>query len=163
MKSYFSNNTEEYMDFDDPSERESTFKYRAHVFKHFASLRGAIMDYYGADSASNQFKVDGLVFRVLEDPDDGYRSHLGAIEYGDQSTSIFFRSPIAKVRIEIFEGLSNDNSEHWPRPGASREGYRLIDTEDDHVWLEFGTDNTDDYYPCFTFVHYPKEVMVVNK
>ncbi len=161
MKSYFSNNTEEYMDFGDPAERESTFKYRAHVFTHFASLHGAVMDYYGADSASSQFKVDGLVFRVLEDPDDGYRSHLGAIEYGDQSTSIFFRSPIAKVRIEIYEGLSNNNSEWNELSDERREGYQLIDVEDGHVWLEFGTNNTDDYYPCFTFIHYPKEV--VNK
>tara|TARA_Y100000310_G_C20125841_1_gene553567 strand:- start:51 stop:242 length:192 start_codon:yes stop_codon:yes gene_type:complete len=26
-----------------------------------------------------------------------------------------------------------------------------------HVWLRFGTDNTDDYYPYFVFRHVPKE------
>lgn len=157
MKNYFSNNTAGDEDrLSDHGELASTFKYRAHVFTHFSSLQGAVMDYYGADSSSSQFKVDGLVFKVLEDPDDGYRSHLGAIEYGDQSTSIFFRSPIARVRVEVFTELT-DSRVGWD--DGHCEGYRLVDIDDDHVWLRFGTDNADDYYPCFIFVHHPKEAI----
>ncbi len=39
---------------------------------------------------------------------------------------------------------------------GSDELYKLIDTEDGHVWLEFGTHNTDDYYPSFVFNYTPK-------
>ncbi len=35
-------------------------------------------------------------------------------------------------------------------------GYRLVDVTDGHVWLEFGTYNTEDYYPYFVFRHNPK-------
>lgn len=123
-------------------------KYRGMVYRHFSSLIGSEVDYYGADSGDNCFKIDDIVFKVLEDPNDGYRSCLGVIEYGEQNSSIFFHSPVAKVRIEKFQ----EASEY----GQSNEGYRLVDIEDGHVWLEFGTDNFDDYYPMFVFTHYPK-------
>ena len=112
--------------------------------KHFASLVGADVDYYGADTGDNTFKVDGVVFKVLEDPDDGYRSHLGAIDYTSDHSSIFFQTPVA--RVVIIETDRGDNV-----------GWKLIDREDGHVWLEFGTNHTDDYYPYFYFRHMAKE------
>ena len=96
-----------------------------------------------------------MVFRVLEDPDDGYRSHLGTIEYSSESQGIFFPNPIAEVRIEAFEGESSLDSNDWTGTGSC-EGYRLVDISDGHVWLEFGTANTNDYYPYFIFRHSPK-------
>ena len=130
--------------------------YHTQVFTHFSALQGMKLDYYGADSASHEFKVEGIVFKVLEDPDDGYRSHLGAIEYGEQSSAIFFRQPIAKVAIEMYDGENRDYLQ-------GNQGYRLVDVKDGHVWLEFGTDNTDDYYPCFVFRHMPKEQKMKSK
>lgn len=125
-------------------------KYRGMVHNHFKSLVGADVAYYGADGAEHSFNVDNIVFKVLEDPNDGYRSCLGVIEYGEQNNSIFFRSPIARVRIEMF----HESTEY----GHENEGYRLIDIEDGHVWLEFGTNHYDDYYPMFVFSHFPKAV-----
>jgi len=144
--------------YDDWDKNEKNLGYWRHVFKHFKAMDGMVMDYYGADEASHEFKVDDIIFRVLEDPDDGYRSHLGVIEYGEQSNAIFFRSPVAKIRIESFERVPTPE-----KPGLEIDcefmagsGYRFIDVEDGHVWLEFGTDNTDDYYPYFVFKHSPK-------
>ena len=129
---------------------------------HFRSLSGLTLDYYGADIAEHSFKIDKIVFKALEDPDDGYRSYLGAIDYTDGHDSIFFSSPIAKVKIEQFvafdnqdsyaahESITNDNNI------TTKSGYRLVDVEDEHVWVEFGTDYTDDYYPMYIFRHYPK-------
>ena len=148
MNAYFSMRAHE-----DWDQNEKDRSYWEQVLTHFSALEGAIMKYYGADDASNEFKVDDIIFRVLEDPDDGYRSHLGVIEYGEQSNSIFFRNPLARVRIETY------NREADPGPDTiSGEGYRLVDVEDGHVWLEFGTDNTGDYYPYFIFCHRPKGV-----
>ena len=146
MNNYFSGQAEYY----DSSEDLKHQVYRDMVFKHFATLEGMTLEYFGADAASNEFKVDGIIFKVLEDPNDGYRSCLGVIEYGEQSDSIFFRKSLAKVRIETYEGRNVDYSQ-------GDQGYQLVDIEDGHVWLEFGTDNTDDYYPYFIFRHTPKE------
>lgn len=152
MKDYFSHNTSEMFVFET---HEIDKSYRAIVHSHFSALKGANLKYFGADSSENAFKVDGIAFKVLEDPDDGYRSHLGAIEYGEESNAIFFQNPIAEVRIETYDELSNHDNSFLEE---KREGYRLVDIEDGHVWLEFGTDNTDDYYPYFIFRHMPKEI-----
>tara|TARA_A200000159_G_C7117381_1_gene253295 strand:+ start:66 stop:521 length:456 start_codon:yes stop_codon:yes gene_type:complete len=149
MKDYFSYSTS-----DDWDQEKEERPYREHVFNHFALMAGLDLEYFGADESSNEFKIDGIIFKVLEDPNDGYRSMLGVIEYGKQSDSIFFRQPVGKVRIESYEGESRDSY------NSGCQGYRLVDIEDGHVWLEFGTDNTDDYYPYFIFRHMPKEPKV---
>lgn len=127
--------------------------YYEQVCMHLLNLRGARLDYYGADEAECEFKVDEIAFKVIADPEDGYRSHLGVMDYSDASKSIFFSKPVAKVRVEDFDNVGR--SEEW---GTQRmRGYRLVDWEDGHVWLEFGTDYTEDYYPRFIFRHQPKE------
>ena len=125
------------------------------MMEHFLSLVGGVVDYYGADGGECEFKIDSMVFKVLEDPDDGYRSYLGTIEYAADSEGIFFPNPIARVKIESFEDETSTDPEDFTGSGTC-EGYRLIDIEDDHVWLEFGTANTSDYYPYFIFRHIPK-------
>ena len=145
MKDYFSYHAHE--DWDQEKAQEV---YRKQVFTHFAALKGMTLEYFGADDSAHEFKVDGIIFKVLEDPSDGYRSCLGVIEYGEESNSIFFRKALARVRIETYEGRNVDYS-------SGDQGYQLVDISDDHIWLEFGTDNTDDYYPMFIFRHTPKE------
>ncbi|HIK67020.1 MAG TPA: hypothetical protein EYF95_03490, partial [Flavobacteriales bacterium] len=154
MDKYFSMRAHE-----DWDQNEKDIPYWEQVFTHFASLEGSVVDYYGADEASHEFKVDDIIFRVMEDPDDGYRSHLGVIEYGEQSNAIFFRNPLARVRIESFE-RERVSEEGWDSGAGT--GYRFIDVEDGYVWLEFGTDNTDDYYPYFVFKHSPKPTPLVE-
>ena len=119
---------------------------------HFLNLIGAELEYYGADEGDNTFKVDGVVFKALEDPDDGYRSYLSTIDYTDEHNSIFFRSPLALVRIETYDMRNDDEY-----LSQANQGYRLVDVVDGHVWLKFGTHNYDDYYPMFIFSHTPKE------
>jgi len=145
MERFFSGRAHE-----DWDENQRHMSYWAQVLAHFAALKDMELEYFGADDATHEFKLDGIVFKVLEDPDDGYRSHLGVIEYAAQSESIFFRTPLARVRIETYQGRNNEYSQ-------GDQGYQLVDVSDDHIWLEFGTDNTDDYYPMFVFRHMPKE------
>jgi len=128
------------------------------AMNHFKGLLGAQLDFYGADTGGNTFKVDDVVFRVLEDPNDGYRSCLGAIDYTTESDSIFFSQPIARVKLVTFSRIIEERYDSGGFYGApSSEGYQLVDAEDGHVWLYFGTDNTDDYYPYFVFQYFPKE------
>ena len=145
MKDLFSGNSHDYNVDDWPASNATERMART----HFQNLTGMELDYYGADAGDHTFKVDDIVFKVLEDPNDGYRSCLGAIDYTDEHSSIFFRTPIARVCIETYEGRNQE----WSQ---GDQGYQLVDIADGHVWLEFGTDNTDDYYPCFVFRHMPK-------
>ncbi len=97
---------------------------------------GDIFEFYGVDGLF--FKVNDLVIQVVEDEDDGYRSYLGSVEVreGDVIKDlIFFKTPLATV-------LVRESTEH------ECDGYELVDSAG-HVWLSFGTDNRDDYYPSF--------------
>jgi len=133
--------------------------------KHFLTLCDSqeSFDYYGADTSDHTFKIDDVVFKVIEDPSDGYRSMLGAIDYTERHSSIFFDTPIAQVRMNLYDsGSDPDHSDHPDRRLAHddvwglSQGYQLVDIEDRHIWLQFGTDNYDDYYPMFIFRHFPK-------
>lgn len=91
----------------------------------------------------NQFKLNDKVFEALEDPSDGYRSYMGTIAT-TEADSIFFPNPLAAVKVVKWE-------EQEDRADEPFDGYAIIDVFDGHVWLVFGTEYYDSYYPCFRF------------
>lgn len=113
--------------------------------QEFDALLGKEFDFYGVDG--NFLKLDDTVWEVVEDESDGYRSMLDTVRRIPLS-EIFFKSPIARVRIEY----SEERGEY----GDEDDLYRLVDVADKHVWLTFGTEHADDYYPCFRFEYSAK-------
>ncbi len=109
---------------------------------------GLEADFYGVDN--NYFKLDDTVFEAEEDESDGYRSCMRDVSEVDVNNLIFFKTPIARVRVE-------DKSEANYSSSDGFDGYQLVDVEDGHVWLVFGTDNYNDYYPSYIFNYIPKE------
>ena len=115
----------------------------------FQELVGQVVDFYGVDGTC--FKVGNQVFEAVEDESDGYRSMMEEVyERTDweQSNLNFFRRPVGRVRVEdVDENLF--------------DGYQLVEVGDGayggHIWLRFGTDNTDDYYPSFIFTYEPMQ------
>jgi hypothetical protein len=105
----------------------------------FEKTIGRWYDFYGVDN--NRFKLGTRVFEAIEDPGDGYRSYLGSVERTD-GAGIFFPHPLARVKIAGFDD-------------GTERGYRLTD-KTGHVWLVFGTNTDDNYYPCFFFRYQPK-------
>lgn len=100
-------------------------------------------DFYGVDG--NTFclgKGDTkIALEAIEDENDGYRSYFGCFSVSSLD-KIFFGVPLARVRArETMTGSGYDKFEGW----------ELVDVKSDHVWLRVGTNNTDDYYPFFTF------------
>jgi hypothetical protein len=93
--------------------------------------------YYGANC--NQFKLGSRVYEAIEDPDDGYRSCMRELVLVDKPQGIFSRQAIATVFVREQNYL-----------------YEIVDVKDGYVWLTFGTDSYDDYYPCFHFEPHPK-------
>lgn len=112
----------------------------------FSETVGKEFPFYGA--AERQFKLGDQVWEAIEDEDDGYRSHLGTIEQ-KQSDAIFFQTPLATIVVQT-------------RDSNTEDGFKLVDTADGHVWLQVGTDNTDDYYPYFIFEYTPKAAEAQN-
>ena len=113
------------------------------------TLVGIDLDFYGAESQA--FKIDGVVFEVLEDPDDGYRSHMAGVLARSDRDYNFYDKPFARIQIEK---ISNDVGSQ--DAVEKMHGYQLVDVEDGHVWLTFGTEWYDDYYPMFRFEYKPK-------
>ena len=113
------------------------------------NLIGHEYDFYGA--FNNKFKLDNVIFEVLENESDGYRSYFGLLILSpDADETGFFSKPIAKIKIV----------ETYFQPEVINEdfsGYSLIDVIDNHVWLEFGTNYLEDYYPFMVFTYFPKE------
>ena len=112
---------------------------------------GDLFDFYGVDSTC--FKLGDMVLEAVEDKDDGYRSYFGSFEVPSEG-HIFFKKPVAKVRIYFME-RPEDRKEARKYVGGDFRGWELRD-EDGHVWLRCGTDYTDDWYPYFVFHYRPR-------
>ena len=108
-------------------------------------IKGREFDFYGV--CNNEFKLDDDVWEAVEDPDDGYRSYMDSVQK-KESDGIFFGKPLARVKIVPTDGLGGYE--------GSGDGFSVVDA-DGHKWLEFGTDTSEDYYPCFVFTYCPKE------
>lgn len=104
-----------------------------------------------------RFRLDGKVYAVTENPDDGYRSSMRDIALlGDVPMQNIFAPQQVVARYQ---------SER-PAYGGADHNYQtdileLVDTTTGRVVLEVGTDNTDDYYPSFVSAFHP-EAMACN-
>lgn len=105
----------------------------------FKTLVGEKASLYYTNMA-NYFQLGSVVFEVIEDENDGYRSAMKEVKiHGNNVPKVGF---LAEVEIKE---LNTEVS-----------GFELVDTKDCHCWLQFGTNYTDDYYPCFVFNWTPK-------
>lgn len=107
--------------------------------------------FFGVDG--NCLKLDGSVFEAVEDPDDGYRSSLDYVEPRSAEGKVFFGQPVDTVRLEEGPALNDGDRD---APYGQFHGWVLRSVKDGHVWLWFGTDNYDDYYPGFVFRYCPR-------
>ena len=99
--------------------------------------------FYGV--CGNCFKLDDKIFEAIEDPDDGYRSYLQSVELVTEDKSLTFSS-VKLADVKVIKASDNTDGRYD----------EIIDISDGHVWLQIGTDCTEDYYPCFVFCYMPK-------
>jgi hypothetical protein len=98
-----------------------------------------------------RFRLDGVVYSAIEDPDDGYRSHMNDLiinELDDMTNAFEPIEVLCRYRDKGDYGSIDDILE-------------LVDTSTSKVVLEVGTSNTDDYYPCFV-ASFDPTAMVTN-
>lgn len=92
----------------------------------------------------NRFQLGSVLFEVIEDESDGYRSYYAQLQVIDTERKKNPGDFLAEVEI-----VKVNREQQF-------DGYQIQDA-DGHVWIEFGTDNYDDYYPCFVFNTNPKK------
>lgn len=92
------------------------------------------------------FILDGIAYRVEEDPEDGYRSSMKSLTQLSAS-SVDNRFPAIPVIGKMHIG--NDGEEDY---------FELYDVHNMKVVLSVGTDYSDDYYPGFVANWSPENV-----
>jgi len=93
-----------------------------------------------------RFRLDGKVYVAVEDPSDGYRSCMNDLAVADDATMKNTFSPVKVIGRHREEG-KYDNAD---------DVLELIDAGTGKLALEVGTNNTDDYYPCFVAAFHPE-------
>ena len=125
----------------------------------FNCMVGCTFDFHGEQSA--MVRLNDMVYEFLQDPNDGYRSHLGAVACTPASEHTgFFPNSIAKVIL-----VDTNNKLSWPDEwvppfeedrDAQFNGFYFIDAVDFHIWCQVGTQYFDAYYPMFFCKYNPK-------
>ena len=108
----------------------------------------ATEEYY-QDANTMAFEMDGKVYLVREDPDDGYRSSMKDIEEVD--IKVVNQFPPCKV-----EGRRRKNSEY----GEKNDVIDFYDIVTGLVVLAIGTENIDDYYPSYVAYFDPRNMKI---
>ena len=126
----------------------------------FNRMVGCTFDFHGEQSA--MVRLNDMVYEFLLDPNDGYRSHLGAVHCTPASGHTgFFPNPIAKVIL-----VDTNNKLSWPdgwKPPVKEDrdspfsGFFFVDATDFHIWCQIGTEYYDAYYPMFYCSYSPKK------
>jgi len=114
-------------------------------------LLGVTVGLCGVDSNAFCLKFEGkrYAFEAIEDESDGYRSMMEEVRPTTIKGHVFFREPVAQVKVEKVTGASLD------RRYSELNGYVLRDVKSGHIWLAIGTESYDDYYPCFKVDYEP--------
>ena len=124
---------------------KSVGKVDEELVEGFDFLNGKEFWFYGVDGYRFKLARPGFLQRVyeaIEDESDGYRSYLKTVMVVEDTSDIFFKLPLGLVRLE-------------PDFQTDCDGWLLRDVHRDHIWLRFGTNRYDSYYPTFYFTFTP--------
>lgn len=105
-------------------------------------------DYSYYDANAFLFILDGITYKAIENPDDGYRSYLKDLETTDEKVSYTF-SPQKVIGKMMKSGVYGKN-----------DGIQFFDSITDKLVLEIGTKDYDDYYPCCILNWYPENMNI---
>lgn len=98
-----------------------------------------------------RFVLDGITYKAIEDPDDGWRSYLGELNVSTEP--VRFQFPPQEVECRMRPDTDGD----WPESGNVLQ---MFDVFTNKIVLEIGTDTSDDYYPCCILHWYPQNLAI---
>lgn len=97
------------------------------------------------------FQLGPTTYSMYEDPDDGYRSHLGKIEVDQHEiTNTFAPCVVVCTHHTITHGQYEN--------GKAVDILEIRCAETGKLIIEVGTDNTDDYYPSCVMSFNPENL-----
>ena len=106
------------------------------------------------DAQAIRFRLDGIVYMAIEDPTDGYRSHMKDLAVSRKEK---MRNTFPPVRV-----IGRYREQGGPdRENEGADILELVDAVTGGIVLEVGTENTEDYYPYFVASFHP-EAMSIN-
>ena len=101
-----------------------------------------------------KFKLDGVTYMAVEDPEDGYRSCCQELEIVDEECKI-------KLPDILVECKMRDDLPIYSWGTEKNDILEFYDTTNKQMFMAVGTGNTNDYYPYFVFEYVP-EVLHCN-
>jgi hypothetical protein len=116
------------------------------------AVRRDVRHPFDANADGGAFQLDNnMTVFVFEDPSDGYRSC--ATEPMVVSAPLYsFGCDVAYIRAPVLV-------RRWERSEYGQaDGIEIIDKRNGKTILYAGTDNSDDYYPSYTFDWRPQEL-----
>jgi hypothetical protein len=109
-----------------------------------------IDDYRGylKDCNVMRFRLDGVVYVAVEDPEDGYRSCMRDLKMADPESMRNVFQPVKVLARHRTIGSYGDQD----------DVLELVDVENWKVILEAGTEALGDYYPGFVARFTPEDM-----
>lgn len=95
-----------------------------------------------------RFVLDGVTYCVIEDPKDGYRSGMRAVQFSESSPKNIF--PPQDVVCKYI----NENEY------GKCDILEIYDAKNEKLVLRVGTENIDDYYPGFIGEWIPENMSI---
>lgn len=106
-------------------------------------FKGVECDLY-YNNMLNCFQLGSILFEVIEDQNDGYRSALEEVRIVSQTAPMKPGDYLGKVVVESAGATPNY---------GNFSGHVIKDAVTGHIYYEIGTDDSDSYYPCFVFCY----------
>lgn len=97
-----------------------------------------------------KFTLDGVTYKAVENPDDGYRSYMDELETEDEPCKI--KLPNIEVCCHMMGDCLYEKNDVLV----------FVDSKSGKEILKIGTQNTNDYYP-YCILEYTPENMYVNQ
>ncbi len=105
--------------------------------------------YIDEDCQVCRFRLDGVVYMAVEDPEDGYRSCMRELFIDESAVMKNTFPPVEVVATHI-----NEMSDY-----EAADILRIVSmAKDGGIILEVGTGNTGDYYPFFVADFRPENI-----
>lgn len=101
-----------------------------------------------------RFVLDGVTYKVVENPDDGWRSSMRDILVSDEKVNNTFKPH--KVIARMLTGRIDGGI------GDKNNILEFTDASTGETVLSVGTGNTDDYYP-YCVLYWNPENLAINK
>lgn len=111
------------------------------------------IDAFRRNASVCRFQLNCVTFCATEDPEDGYRSSMREVRVSDEPMLNSFQ-PVSVVCVYRDKPLKPLLDEYYTKCDL----LEIINCDNGKTILTVGTDNCDDYYPCFVANFKPENI-----